>query len=130
MFESAWNSLDKGWLRLFGQIFGVDKWLNCGLTDSPVRRVQLVSADHSAWATRVLIRPLASVRQRRSTPHRACTGQAPGEGGECCTSHQQHTHSTESREVLYPWHPWFGRFVWVHETRLCQGQLVARCGSD
>jgi hypothetical protein len=40
---------------LFGQIFGVYKCLNCGLTNSPVRRVELVSAIHSAWATRVLI---------------------------------------------------------------------------
>jgi len=31
---------------------------------------------------------------------------------------------------LYPWHPWFGRLVWVHQTRVNQGQLITRCGLD
>lgn len=47
-----------------------------------------------------------------------------------CTSHQSNTHSTESREVLYPWHPWFGRSVWIHLTRLNHGRMVAHCGLD
>lgn len=45
----------------------------------------------------------------------------------CCTSQQRNTHSTESREVRYRWHPWFGRLVWVHCTRIRQGQGVVRC---
>ena len=34
---------------------------------------------------------------------------APG-----CTSRIRKTHVTEKMEVLYPWHPWFGRQVYVH----------------
>ena len=31
------------------------------------------------------------------------------------TTKQHNAHGTEVREVLYPWHPWFGREVHVHE---------------
>ncbi len=47
-----------------------------------------------------------------------------------CTSRQSNTHSTESREVLYPWHPWFGRVVWIYATRVNHGRLVAQCGLE
>jgi hypothetical protein len=47
-----------------------------------------------------------------------------------CTSHQSNTHSTESREVLYPWHPWFGRAVWIYARRMNHGRMVARCGLE
>ena len=47
-----------------------------------------------------------------------------------CTSHQSNTHSTESREVLYPWHPWFGRAVWIFLTRVNHGRMVAHCGLE
>lgn len=30
-----------------------------------------------------------------------------------CTSQQQNAHITESRTVLYPWHPWYGKSVSV-----------------
>src|SRR5262245_9711764 len=32
-----------------------------------------------------------------------------------CTRSQSNTHSIESEEVRYPWHPWYGRRVWIHE---------------
>ena len=44
-----------------------------------------------------------------------------------CTTQQRNTHSTESREVRYRWHPWFGLVVWVHLTRVIQAQDVVRC---
>ncbi len=44
-----------------------------------------------------------------------------------CTNQQRNTLSTESREVRYRWHPWFGRTVWVHATRISQGQGFVRC---
>ena len=51
--------------------------------------------------------------------------------GECgYTTHQDHTHSTESREVRYPWHPWFGRVIWIKQTRVNQGQLIVRCALE
>ena len=46
------------------------------------------------------------------------------------TSHQSNTHSTESREVLYPWHPWFGRAVWIYAKRMKYGRLVALAGLE
>ena len=38
--------------------------------------------------------------------------------------------STESREILYPWHAWFGRLVWVYGTRVCHGRSIARYGLE
>jgi hypothetical protein len=50
--------------------------------------------------------------------------------GARCTSRQRNTHNTESREVRYPWHPWFGRSVTVYETLSKSGHPVCRCGFD
>lgn len=33
----------------------------------------------------------------------------------CCTTHRRNTHGTEQRELLYPWHPWAERQVFIHE---------------
>ena len=33
----------------------------------------------------------------------------------CCRRQQHNAHVTERREVLYPWHPWFGMTVHVHQ---------------
>ena len=46
------------------------------------------------------------------------------------TTHQHNTHSTDSRKVHYPWHPWYGRTVWIYEIRLGRGQPVVRCGLE
>ena len=43
---------------------------------------------------------------------------------------QHNAHRTEEREVLYPWHPWFGRVVFVHETVNKGGVLVLRCSQS
>ena len=37
------------------------------------------------------------------------------ECGLGCTSERGKTHVTEASGVLYPWHPWFGRTVYIHE---------------
>ena len=50
--------------------------------------------------------------------------------GVRCRSRQRNTHSTESREVRYLWHPWCGRSVTVYETLTKGGQPVCRCGVD
>jgi hypothetical protein len=39
----------------------------------------------------------------------------------------QNTHRTEKREVLYPWHPWAGRIVDIHEVIEKASGHVARC---
>jgi len=36
----------------------------------------------------------------------------PNEVGDHCTTRQQKTHGTKA-EVVYPWHPWFGKEVIV-----------------
>jgi len=47
-----------------------------------------------------------------------------------CRSRQPNTHSTELRELRYPWHPWFGRAVAVYEVLVKQGHSVSRCGLE
>ena len=34
---------------------------------------------------------------------------------------------TESRELLYPWHPWFGQVVYIHEVAEERGARVFHC---
>lgn len=46
------------------------------------------------------------------------------------TTRQLNTHITESREVCYPWHPWYARSVWIYETLVKNGQVVFRCGIE
>src|SRR5947209_8770125 len=50
--------------------------------------------------------------------------------GARCTTQQRNTHSTESREVRYPWHPWFGRMITVYATLTKGGHPLCRCGLD
>jgi len=45
----------------------------------------------------------------------------------CCTTRQHNAHRTEEREVLYPWHPWFGQVVFVHGRVNRGGARVLRC---
>src|SRR5438105_15859488 len=45
-------------------------------------------------------------------------------------SRQPNTHSTELRELRYPWHPWFGRAVTIYEVLVKQGHSVSRCGLE
>src|SRR2546423_12409049 len=55
---------------------------------------------------------------------------APDGSGSDDTSRQPNTHSTASREVRYPWHPWFGRSVAVYEVIVRYGRSVCRCGLE
>lgn len=55
------------------------------------------------------------------------------EGEQCCTTRRQNTHGTCERELLYPWHPWTGCRIYVHEVIEKNGLAVFRCsqsGSD
>jgi hypothetical protein len=53
-----------------------------------------------------------------------------GEDDGRCTTRQRNTHNTESQEVRYPWHPWFGRLVTVYETVTKGGHRICRCGIE
>jgi len=44
-----------------------------------------------------------------------------------CTARQHNAHRTEEREVFYPWHPWFGLRVFVHEVVTRASVRVFRC---
>src|SRR6267143_7306218 len=46
------------------------------------------------------------------------------------TSSQSKTHSIESQEVRYRWHPWYGRAVWIHEDLEKHGEGIRRCRSE
>src|ERR1700731_4360843 len=45
----------------------------------------------------------------------ACDSRGSGAGAPHCTKRRDNAHKIEGLEVLYPWHPWFGRVVHVHE---------------
>jgi hypothetical protein len=60
----------------------------------------------------------------------ACPSRVQGGSGRRDTSRQSNTHSTESREIRYPWHPWYGRPVWIHRAFVKAGQAVYRCSLE
>ena len=47
-----------------------------------------------------------------------------------CTTQRGNAHRTEERQVLYAWHPWFGRLVHVHEVIQKTAGDVFRCSCD
>jgi hypothetical protein len=47
-----------------------------------------------------------------------------------CTTKRQNTHSSDMREVQYPFHPWYGRRVQVEAVRNRNGPVVFRCRVD
>jgi hypothetical protein len=57
----------------------------------------------------------------------ASGSRAPGAGADGCTSECRKTHVTEAIEVLYPWHPWFGRVVYIHDVIERGGERIFRC---
>ena len=47
-----------------------------------------------------------------------------------CRTQHQNTHVTECREVFYPWHPWFGLSVHIHQ-KIERGRAANfRCSVD
>src|SRR5438552_12911738 len=47
-----------------------------------------------------------------------------------CTKRRDNAHKIEELEVLYPWHPWFGRVVHVHEVIEQRAGGVFHCSPD
>jgi hypothetical protein len=47
-----------------------------------------------------------------------------------CTTKQPNTHNTESRKLLYPWHPWHGRSVWIHQAMVKNGIAIFFCSLE
>lgn len=48
----------------------------------------------------------------------------------CCTSRRQDAHVTESRVVLYRWHPWYQQTVYVSGRSARGEQAVVRCALE
>src|SRR5262249_11186745 len=46
------------------------------------------------------------------------------------TKRRNNAHKIEELEVLYPWHPWFGRVVHVHEVIEQRAGGVLHCSPD
>src|SRR5262249_6234546 len=44
-----------------------------------------------------------------------------------CTTRLENAHNTEFRELLYPWHPWSGLRIGIHEAIERPGGVVFRC---
>src|SRR3954462_7869578 len=59
-----------------------------------------------------------------------CLSPAPGVCGCDGTTRQYKTHNAEQCEVHYPWHPWFGRTIWVYRKVIRRTRSVAHCGPD
>ena len=55
---------------------------------------------------------------------------ASGAREKRCTSHQQNAHITDSRVILYPWHPWYGKTALIFTSVAKTGQAVFRCGLE
>ena len=51
-------------------------------------------------------------------------------GARGCTNRQQKAHITESRVVVYRWHPWHGRPVWVLGAYTKGGLPMVRCALE
>jgi len=90
---------------------------------------------------RFLVRPKGELPVFIRRPVGPPPGQIPGESatpGQCedgsrCTTRRGNAHNTdkaEEREVLYPWHPWVGCVVVVHEVIEKAGGVVLRCSRD
>lgn len=82
-----------------------------------------------ARSPRVSAAPRPVAEQRRCEPRRRSASGCRGRCAvvQCCTTRLENAHGTEFREVLYRWHPWFGRRVAVHEAVGRLGGIVFRC---
>jgi len=92
-------------------------------------------APAGAWpAERVGVAQLAMRRAPARTPPGPEPGSRSRHAGEpYCTTRRGNAHNTdkaEEREVLYPWHPWVGCVVVVHEVIEKAGGVVLRCCRD
>jgi hypothetical protein len=54
----------------------------------------------------------------------------PDDSVLCGTSRQSNTHSSEVREIRYPWHPWYGRAVCIHGALVKGGQALYHCSLE
>ena len=73
------------------------------------------------------------LRHRGSATRSAAYGRLPHAGDPRCRTWRRNAHRTgeaEDREVLYPWHPWSGCVVHVHEAVVKEAGEVLRCSLE
>ena len=68
--------------------------------------------------------------ESRSKRDLESVGQVRCAGAGCCTSRHQNAHVTESRVVLYRWHPWHDRSVLVFGAVSKGDEPVFRCALE
>ena len=66
----------------------------------------------------------------RGKPRPVFASRAPDAAATDYTRRRDNAHKIEELEVLYPWHPWFGRVVHVHEVIEQRAGGVLRCSLD
>src|SRR5712671_3934991 len=75
----------------------------------------------------MLPQPAADGRNRRDP---AFERQGSNAGACDCTRRRDNAHKIDEREVLYPWHPWFGRVVHVREVIEKRAGGIVHCSLD
>ena len=89
----------------------------------------LAWAPRSVWlATSVGVAPRARRREpARTPPARAAGSRGKRAGVRRCTTRRLNAHKTTERTLLYPWHPWSGLSVHVHEAAERGNATALRC---
>ena len=89
----------------------------------------LAWAPRSVWlATPAGVAPRARRREpARTPPVRAGGSRARSAAAPCCTTRRPNAHRTTERTLLYPWHPWSGLSVHVHEVSERGNATALRC---
>jgi hypothetical protein len=68
-----------------------------------------------------------SARPAWSPPGLAACSRGKNADARCCTTRRLSAHRTTERTLLYPWHPWSGLSVRVHEVSEGGGATALRC---
>ena len=85
------------------------------------------------WILGLITPPVSPARCRSHRPRQAFCRRGPSAGAHCCRTRQRNAHRTvaaEEREVLYPWHPWSGHVVHVHEAVAKEAGGALRCSLE
>ena len=103
--------------------------LNCGAGFSTVAGARRLRRTHDRRGGKPVFhpRPPSSARRCRRTSRPVSDSRGSGAAGARCTNRRHNAHVTESRVVLYRWHPWHGRAVCVVGAVVKGGYTVYRC---
>ena len=105
-------------------------WLDRGVVRGGLIRSDRIGEFLSGIAE-VIKLPILSLAAWRSMLHPVSDRPAWNEAGCGYTSRQHNAHITESREVLYRWHPWYGHTVWIVTTiERKNAESALRCGQE